>query len=189
MGEKFVEFVEKNILNLQPEDIKKFIDFLVSKELQEKLFWIKILFITISLIFLFAIFYYLKNSSYFTERYIEPWQDALNYKDFGISKRKKQWEKIKKRLKSENKYEWKIIFIDAHKFFEKALSESGYSQGSYYEKIKALEIEENIQTEKLIEFKKIFDDIIHDPDYELKKETLLEMIEVLEKTMVNLGLI
>lgn len=171
------------------ENIKKFLNYLLSYELQEKLFWIKVLFITITFIFIFCILFYMKNSSYLYEKYLEPLMDKMTYTDSGVKKRKKNWDKIKKTLKSENEYQWKITFLDAHNFFVNALSESGYPQKDYREKLEAIKIEEEIDIEALLKLYEIFQSILDNPEYKLDKQTLDRAIETFESIMIKMNLI
>ncbi|MGC9031203.1 MAG: hypothetical protein ACP5H7_00290 [Minisyncoccia bacterium] len=185
----FFELIFEKISNIKPEDIKKFFEFLLSSELQEKIFWIKIIFVTVSAIFIFCIIFYMKNSSYLYVKYFEPLMAKITHTDSDISKRKKRWDKIKKMLASDDENQWKITFLDAQNFFINILSESGYPQKDYKEKLEAIKTEEKIDIEPLLKLYEIFQNILDNPNFKLEKQTFQEAIKIFEDVMVKINLI
>jgi hypothetical protein len=169
-------------------EIKEIFQFITSPQLQEKLFTLKIIFISVSVLFALGIIFFLLKSSYLKEVFGENLEDLASYKDFGLKKRLKRWRKIKKKLeRSKNEARWKICLIEAEKFLNQTLKEIGYGEGELDEKLKKLTKNDVSDLDHFLRAHQPCQDVIRDPDYRLTKERTQEVIENFEKALKELG--
>ncbi len=167
---------------------REIFQFITSSQLQEKLFPLKMIFISISILFILGIIFFLLKSDYLEETYGEKLKDLASFKDFGLKRRLKRWEKIKKRLeKTESEAKWKICLIEAEKFLDQTLKEIGYGEGKLDEKLKKLTPTDISNLDQFLRAHQICQDVIRDPDYRLNKKNAKEVLEIFEEGLRELG--
>jgi preprotein translocase subunit Sss1 len=175
-------------LNQLIQKVKDIFQFIISPQLQEKIFVLKIIFIGVSILFALGIIILLIKSSYLKDALLEDLEDLSSFKDFGSKKRLKRWGKIKKKIeRSSVEAKWKICLIEAQKFLDQALKEVGYGESKLDEKLRQLTQTDVSNLTQLLEAHQICQDIVRDPDYRLTKEKAQEVIDVFEKALTELG--
>jgi len=179
---------------LQTEDFKpilqgtkKVFDYLMSPELQSALFPLKIIFIFLSLFFLFAVFYFLTHTEYIGWKVSFGIKNVLFPKAVSSRKLARKWKKIKRDLeKGEFESQWKISLIEGLNLFDKQLEKIGYSGKNLLEKINKVSPEDVSNLEEVVKAERICEDVVRDPDYHLTKEQAQEVIDAFEKTLRDL---
>jgi hypothetical protein len=170
--------------------IKEFIDYLLSSQLQQSLFPIKVLFIVITFIFILAIFYFMLKTEYAKWLFLEDFKNFLSPKARRGRRYNKKWNKIQKNLeKGEFESQWKISLIEAFNLFEKVLTKMGYPGENLIEKLSKLSKEEVSNLEDFSKAAKICQDVISDFDYKLSKDKAKEIIKEFEKALTDLQIL
>jgi len=170
--------------------LEKIFDYLISPQLQEILFPLKIVFILISLGFLGAIIYFLKRTDIFKWQFLKALKYFFTGKALGPAEIIKKWEKIKENLrKSEVEPQWKLCLIDAFSFFDQILEKMGYSGTTLSEKLKKIPADQKINLEELFQTQETYQTIIENPAYPLEKKEVEKIFEILEKTLFALEIL
>jgi hypothetical protein len=147
---------------------------------------IRIIFITISLLLLFFIFYFIFKTSWLHLRYLESINEFFTYKPLGVEKIVKRWEKIKSRLEISLESERKLIIIEVDSIFNDVLVKMGYIDETFEGRMKHLTPDILPNIEEVIEAHKIRNNIVHDLDYELDLEQAKKIVLIYEKALINL---
>lgn len=88
----------------------------------------------------------------------------------------KKWKKIKKRIKSSNKANWKLAIIEGEELIENALENMGYKGEGIKERLKGADQAVIPNLPDLISAYDIFINILSDPDYEVSQEKAIKVI-------------
>lgn len=170
-------------------NIKEFLSFLVSSKLQEQVFPIKVAFMIISLLFLIVIVYFLIKSSFLEKKIFKKVEGFLSSSPLGGSKAKKKWEKNKKLLESNIQEDWKSAAVGSFNLFDKILEKMGYQGETLSDKVEKLDERDIPSAKEVLKYIEKCEDIIQDPDYELKKSEAKEIINHFEQVLKELQII
>lgn len=154
--------------------------------------WVIILrgiFISISLLFLFGIFYFISRTSWLNFRFFESIIEFFTYKSLGVRKIVKKWKKIKHRLKVDLEPESKLAIIEADSIFNDVLERMGFTEKAFEERVKHLTVDLLPKIEEVIEAHKIRNNIVHDPSYRLNIEEAKRVISIYEKALTDLQIL
>lgn len=169
------------------QNIKEILEYLVSSQLHERIFVIKILFIVISVLFIILIIYFLVKTDFL------KWWFLKFLKNFLFPKivRKKwiasKWKNAKKNLeKGKIESQWKVSVIKGLNIFEEILKEMGYPGKNLMERVTKLNKEDISNFDELLKIVQTCQDFVRDPDYKLSKEEAQDILENFEKTLIDL---
>ncbi len=172
------------------QGIKKILKYLLSSQLQENLFPLKITFIFISVIFFLAIIYFLIKTDFVDWWFLKALKDFLFPKPLKKEMITKKWKKIRNNLeKSKFESQWKVSLIESLNIFDENLKKMGYPGENLRERLEKLNKEEVSNLDEVLQAQKICQDIIRDPDYRLTKEKAQEILETFEKAFKDLELL
>ena len=172
-------------MNIENIDI---FTILLSREIQQKILPLKIIFIAIS-VFLFGwVVFLLKNTSWFKYYFALDLLEFLSYKPHQKIGLVKRWEKIKKRLERGWEAEAKLAIIEADKLLDDVLKLMGYGGTDIESRLKKLTTDKVTNLDALLKAHEIRNSIVHDPDYHLLLEKAEEVILTYEQTFKHLGL-
>lgn len=161
--------------------------YLISPELQSRLWWLKVIFIILTLYFIFGIFYFGRKGKYFYDkgRRMRFWKD---YKEeFSASKEhEKNWAKLEKYLKSKLSSDHKLAIVEAGKIFGDVLVASGSGQGSLEERVSRVIIDPNFNFEGLYKAHKLWERIIENPDQSIGLDEAKSTLAVYYQALVQL---
>ncbi|MCD6500830.1 hypothetical protein J7K42_02325 [bacterium] len=181
------EIVPKTTNLGQPiQKAKEIFQFLVSPQLQEQLFVLKIICITISVLFFLAILYLLARSSYLNEVMGEDFGDFSSFRDFSQRRIARKWEKIKKRFKKGTPAQQKLSLLEGLEMFDNILKRAGFAGESLTERLEKLTEDDISNLSSVKEAVQVCQDIARDPDYLLSKEKAEEVIDTFEKVFKDL---
>lgn len=176
---------------LQP--ILKPVDFLLgirnyfSPWFSNNLWWLEIVSVIFSAIFLWGIIHITRATNYINikkEQFLEPFG-----KDY-VSRRRSliAWENIQKRLKSADQNGWKTAILEADHILNEILKMSGYL-GKLSDQLKILTADQLKNIEDVERAHAIHDKIKNDPSFVITQEEAREVIAVYGQSFKELGLI
>lgn len=168
------------------ETWKRIISFLVSPQLQENVFWLKIALIIISLVFLAVIIYLL-----FTTSFLDYWmgfslKNFLTAKYLPGKKAQKKWQKIKRRMERGGEANLKLAVIEASQLLQKVLAKKGYGEENLLWQLKRLTEDEVSNIDELRGICSVYENILRDPDYRLEEERASKILENIETALKDL---
>ncbi|MFH1841529.1 MAG: hypothetical protein ABH800_02090 [Candidatus Nealsonbacteria bacterium] len=161
--------------------IDKVITFLVSPEIQEKIFPIKVAFLAISAIFIVVTIVLVFKTKWFQWYAGEVFTEFFSFRPFGKKKITKTWIKITKRLEAGSESEYKLAVIEADDMMENSLKKMGYAGQTVEEKLQNLTSVILPNIEEVKEAHRIRNNIVHDPDYRLSLEEAKKTLDAYGK--------
>lgn len=150
------------------------------------LFYLKIAFIVIGALFLLGIIFLLLKNSWLKRRFFEGWTEFFIYRPFGVKKTFKQWTKVLKRLDTGKEADYKLAIIEADGLLNDILKKIGYNGKTMAKILEQLDVTILPNIEQVWKVHKIRNNVVHDPDYELRLEQAREALEIYEKTFRDL---
>lgn len=167
--------------------IKDFIYFISSAELQDKLLYPKLVFISFAMFFLAAVIYFLVNSSYLHYKFLEDVTEFLSWHAYGLREISIRWKKIQKRIESGAEADYKLAIIEADDFLNQLLDEAGFSGKSFEELLKNASKSIALNEDELVKVHNIRNSIVYQPDYKVDLEETKRILQIYEKTVKNIG--
>ena len=172
------------------QEIKRILKYLVSPQLQESLFSLKITFIFISVIFFSITIYFLVKTDFIKWWFLKSLIDFLFPKPLRKKMISRKWKKTKKNLeKSQLESQWKVNLIESLNIFDEILKEMDYPGRNLGEKLESLTEEEITNPDELLRVYKTCQDVIRDPDYRLTKKEAQDIFDIFEKALKDLELL
>ncbi len=168
------------------QSVRETYQFIISSQLQEKVFVLKIIFILISIFFIFWLIYFLLKSCYLKDLYLSDLQDLSTFKHMEVKKWVKRWKKIKARSEKGSPTQQKLSLIEAYKMLDEVLRRIGYSGENINERLKKVKEGDIANLSQVREAHQVCQDIIRDPDYRLDKKKAEEIIDIFEETFKSL---
>jgi len=176
------------------ETINLIIDYLSDPSLIpspyfQVLMTLRFIFILISIILLGVSIYIIFNTEWIKYRYTKNLVEFTNFKTYEAGKLFKEWKTIMKRIETGIESEYKLAIIEADTMTGDILKRMGMTESTIEEKLNNLSITDIPNLEELKEARKIRNNVVHDPDYELSQEKAKEILSVYEKTFQDLKII
>ena len=162
------------------------ISLLTSTQLQENIFWLRIVFFAVSGIFGGIIIFALIRTNWLKYRFIEDLVGFFTYKPLGTVKVVKKWEKIAKRLKLGSEDEYKMAVLEAEEMLEATLERLGYSGEHLKEKLDKLPSIAISNIEQLKKVLQIRNEIVYNPDYRLSLDEAKKTLDIFEQVLKDL---
>lgn len=161
----------------QIEEIKNVFQFIVSSQLQQDIFFLKLIFIFVALLFFAGVVYFLFRTDWFYMYYLKDLENIATFKDFGAKKWQRRWNKIKKQLEKETETHYKLGLIEAEKFLDDILERMGLQKLT----------QDNISNlTEVLQARQVCQDITRDPDYRLSKERAEKVLAIFERALTEL---
>lgn len=169
---------------MTPEDIiyLKFIS-------PDTLLTLKILSTIFSLLFLTAIIFLIRKTSWLRYRHGQDLKEFFTARPYEEKKIEKIWTKILAGLEKPSESEYKLAIIEADSLLNEILGKMGYqgeTLGERLEKVTA-DILPNLQ--EILEAHKFRNNIVHDPDYRVTLEQAQGIIKIYQKALQDLNAI
>ena len=146
----------------------------------------RIIFIAVSLFFLFWIIYFLSKTSWLQVSFIEDAVEFFTYQPLGARKFIKQWNKIKHRLEIGLESENKLAIIEADSIFNDVLERMGFVEETFEARIKHLTSDLLPNIEEILEAHKVRNNIVYDPNYQITLDDAKKIILIYEKALTDL---
>jgi len=147
---------------------------------------IKIIFVLLTLIFIIAIGYFLRESGYLQIRLFQDVSEFFNFKPYGTAQINKKWQKVRNRLELQSDAEYKLAIIDAEDILDGVLGRLGYKGETLGDKLRILTPAQLSNLDKLLEAHQIRNNIVYDPDYRFSLDRAQRILEVYEKVLQDL---
>jgi len=128
-------------------------------------------------IFIYVIIWALRKSPWI-DWYLKPdIQEFLRGGPYGAEKiAKENWKKIEKRIKSEQESDWKLAILEGEEVVSEVLFEMGYQGEDITTQLQRASEVYIPQLKDLLKAGEIYQNIISDPDYALRKEEAEQVI-------------
>lgn len=160
-----------------------------SPAFQDFLLPFKIIFGSIGIFFLIAIFILIRKTSWIYFAYLWDWKEYLTFRPYGVDKIAEQWKKIQERMKSEYSDDYKLAITEADSILKNTLNKLGAPGDSVVEKLQKVSPHVISNTEELISVQQVVDNVVHDPGYVLYRQEAERVIKVFERTFDGLDLL
>ena len=155
--------------------------------LGRNLWWVKILSLIFSALFLFGTVYIIRKTNYLELKKEQFWESLG--KDYASRHRSLMvWKQIQQRMQSADQNNWKLAVLEADHILNEILKMSGYL-GTMDEKLPKLETEQLANIEDVKRAHLFRDKIANDPAVDIKQEEAKEVISVYERSFRELNLI
>ncbi len=105
------------------------------------------------------------------------------------SKMRKRWTKIRRRLESDNAFQYKAAVLEADSMIDKVLSDMGYAGKNMSERLEKIKPAQIHNYEDLKNAHQIRNRIIHEADFSIDKKQTEEIVEIYESLLENLELL
>ncbi len=151
--------------------------------------YLRYLFIGVGGVMLFSIFYFIIRTNTLEEKYFKDILEFAKSSPYREIKVTEDWNKIKKKAKSEDESNRKVAIIKADDILSSVLSEMGYNGDDLESSIDKAGKEILPNKEDLRRAHKIRRDMIYDPNYLLSEDKAEELISIYEQTLDDLDLI
>ncbi len=168
-------------------EIGEFFAYLVSSELQARLLWLRIIFLVLTVYFIFGLFYFGRRGGYFYDRG-RRWRFWKDYKEEFATGRKHQrrWAELEKLLASQLPADHKRAVVEAGKLMEEVLSSAGAGQGSFEDKIRRVIAAPEFDFASLLKVHRLWQDIVQHPEQPLSPDQAKEALEAYRQALIEL---
>jgi ABC-type multidrug transport system fused ATPase/permease subunit len=147
----------------------------------------KIIFLLFALVFIAAIIYFLKNSTWLRRIFLQDFIEFATFSSYMMGKITKTWRKITERLERGTEDEAKLAILEADEILNGTLNKIGYTrEETLGEKLDEITSDTISNIEEIREVHKIRNNIIHDPDYRLNLAEAQRAIFIYEKALRDL---
>lgn len=162
-------------------DFNAILSFLVSAEVQHRLLWVKIPFLTVAVLFLGAIVYFALTTHYLRWLFFQDFLEFLTFRPFGTRKVTKIWRRVVARLETGSEQDYKSAVIEADDLLDSSLNRMGYRGDSLDQRLNNLSSASLPNINDVYEAHNLRNNIVRDPDYRLSLEEARRTLETFEK--------
>ncbi len=163
------------------------IQFILQPDSTNNLFlFVKSVFLIFNLFLILFIVYALFRTSWLNKLVIWDIKEYLSYKHYSLGKIEKRWAEIKEKLEEGQEAEAKLAVIEADNLLNATLEAMGYVGDSLDDKLDKLSDDVLVNINEIKEGRKVCSDIVHDPSYHLDSKEAEKVLNVIEKTLINL---
>lgn len=155
--------------------------------INENLWWLKIVSVIFSALFLWGIIHIIRKTNYLVIKR-EQYMEILGKDYLSRDRTLRAWKQILERLNSEDANNWRLAILEADHILNEILKMSGYL-GSMDEKLPKLEAEQLSNIEDVKRAHAIRDKISNDPAFPITKEEAADVIRVYEASFRELNLL
>lgn len=177
----------KNMTNI----IVDIANFIINPEISGFLLFLKIFFLSLSviaLIFIIAVAFF--RTDWFNWWILWDLKEFLTYRPYGVGKVTKKWAKTKKRLETGSESEYKQAIIEADGLLNSSLKNLRIGLETLEESLrKRLGPDTISNIEKVKEAHQVRNNIVSDPDFRLSLEQTKEVLEIYEKALKDLSML
>lgn len=161
------------------------IAFLTSTEVQENLFWLRMVFFAVAGFLGTMTIFLLIKSSWLRYRILEDLAAFLTFKPYGLSKTMRRWNKIVQKLKLGSEETYKTTVVEADQMMDEVLKKMGYSGENLKERLDKIAPSLLPSKEQVYRAHRIRDNIIEDPNFRLSLEQAQEILKIFEQALIS----
>ena len=170
-------------------DLDTIISYLVSPDIQERVFWVKVGFLSIGGFFLAGIIFCLMRTHYLQWRYMQDFWEFLTFRPFGAKRITKLWNKILKRLDTGMESEYKLALIEADDMLDTSLKRMGYMGNTLEERLGKLTSATIENIDDIYQAHEIRNTIVHNPDYRLSLDEVRSTLDIYQRAFNSLQIL
>lgn len=170
-------------------DFYSIISYLVSADLQNRLFAVRIAFTAIIIALLGVVIFLASKTHYLEWLFLQDVVQFVTMRPFGAKKITGQWNKITRRLEAGTEAEQKLAVIEADDMLDASLKRLGYAGQTLEEKLEKLTSATLPNMEQIHESRRLRNNIVHDPDYRLSSEEAKKALDVYAKAFRDLQIL
>jgi hypothetical protein len=156
--------------------------------LAPNLWWLKLVSVLLSALFLWGIIYIIIKTKYLSVKK-EQFLDILGKVHVSRSRSLKAWRQIIERMKSEEQNQWKLAILEADHILNEILKMSGYLGSRLDDKLDLITPVQLANIDSVRNAHLMRDKIAKDPTFEITKEEADEVIEIYKQSFKELNLI
>lgn len=156
--------------------------------LAPNLWWLQLLSVLVSALFLWGIVYILSKTQYFAVKK-EQFLDILGKGHVSRSRSLKAWRQILERMKSEEQNQWKLAILEADHILNEILKMSGYLGSRLDDKLDLITPVQLANIDSVRNAHLMRDKIAKDPTFEITREEAEEVIKIYKQAFKELNLI
>ena len=150
---------------------------------------LKIIFIAVSLFLIAGIAFFLKQTNWLSYRYTQDLQDFLSFRASFAKKFEKMFKKINKRLDSQSINEHKLALIEVDNLLGEVLDKMKYKGRDIEDRLASVTDGTISNTQEIKDVRKIINNIMNDPDYNVSLDKARSIVKVYEKALQDLNII
>lgn len=170
-------------------NLDSIISYLVSPDIQQRVFWVKVGFLSVGGFFLVGIIFCLSRTHYLQWRYMQDFWEFLTFRPFGAKKITKLWNKILKRLDTDLESEYKLALIEADDMLDVSLKRMGYMGQTLEERLGKLTSATIDNLDDIYKAHEIRNTIVHNPDYRLSLDEARSTLDIYQKAFNSLQIL
>ena len=178
-----------NFIDSVSIDFKTIFYYIFSAGLQERLIFVQLAFIIISIILTGLIIFTLSRTHYLQWLFVEDIVQFFTMRPFGAKKITKQWNKVLDYLKAGSESEYKLAVIEADDMLDAVLKRLGYTGETFEEKLGKLTSATLPNIKQLYEIHQLRNNIVHDPDYRLTLDEAKKSLNVYSQAFQDLQIL
>jgi len=170
-------------------NLNTILSFLLSPEIQQKLFWVKFGFLSVGAILLAAIVILIFKTHYYQWLFVQDFWEFFTFRPFGAKRITKIWNKIIARLHTGMESELKMAVIEADDLLDASLKRLGFTGQTLEEKLSKLTSATIGNIDDVYAAHKVRNNIVHNPDYRLTQDETRVAIEAYQGAFTSLQIL
>lgn len=156
--------------------------------LAPNLWWLQLLSLLFSALFILGIIYIFLKTQYFGMKK-EQFLDILGKGYVSRSRSLRGWKQIQKRMQSKEQNQWKLAVLEADRILNEILKMSGYLGDDLDEKLELITPAQLANVEDVKAAHEIRNKISQDPTFEITQEKAKDAINIYKQSFKELNLI
>ncbi|HEY4506699.1 MAG TPA: hypothetical protein VJH71_00850 [Candidatus Paceibacterota bacterium] len=170
---------------------EKFRDFLLKIDYQSVVSDIRLIAVILSFVFAgLLIWIMIKMSDLYKKKIVEEIKqniESLTPPAEAVTAYDRRWQEIKNHVGSFVQAEWKMAVIEADKFVDDVLKNSGFSGESMGERLMLIRPDQIVNIQYLWDAHKLRNLLVHDADFHLTHQQAIFAINAFESVLKELG--
>jgi len=150
------------------------------------LFYLKIGFLTISILFVVGVFILLFKNTWLKNKYIEDLVELYTFRPYGVQKTFKQWGKIAKRVEGGKEGDYRMAIIEADSLLIEVLKRMNYKGEKVNDLLDQVDSKVLPNVDRIKAAHEFRNNIVHDPSYDLSLDETKTVIGTYEQTFRDL---
>lgn len=156
---------------------------------QSTLLTLKIVSTAIALLFISAIIFLIRRTSWLRYRYGQDITEFFTSRPYEVKKFEKIWAKIMSRLEQPSEGEHKLAIIEADSLLNEILEKMGFQGETLGGKLEKVTADILPRLQEIQEAHKFRNNVVHDPDYRVTLEQAEKTIKIYQKALQDLNAI
>jgi hypothetical protein len=164
---------------------------ILSPDLQQTLLPLRILFLLVGIFFLGFIIFFLFNTRWLKLRFGYDFVEFFTLRMYGSISAARRWQKIKKKATKMRESDFNHIVVESHDILDKLLKRLVplYQANSFGERLARIGEGTLSNIKDVWEAHELYRSVTREPNFAVKKEELIKMLETYERAFKELEVI